>query len=174
MINIKKLKIDKHNRLVATYINEEGGKVTYEGAYPVHVDLLTNLVSLVPFLVDITEQKEAESINWQDPFGEVTTQKLKNLMVTGVNITGDEAEPKVVLIGRRVLASRKMVQINTPAIELEGSYPHTFYLQGRIDDLLEEATKYIVDKKYAVTQHEMDFDSEDPFAVDETEDVFVA
>ena len=57
---IKKAKIIKNGCLETTFIDDEGNEVNLKGANPVHSDLKDAMKRLVPFLCDLTEQKEAE------------------------------------------------------------------------------------------------------------------
>lgn len=46
-IKLKKAKISKSGCLEASYIDEDGNKVSLEGKYPVHIDLKVRLKQLV-------------------------------------------------------------------------------------------------------------------------------
>lgn len=66
-LNISKAKLTKKGCLEVVYADKEGNDIVFKGINPVHPDLKDSLNKLIPYIVDITEQKEAGYINWERP-----------------------------------------------------------------------------------------------------------
>ena len=64
-LKISKAKMAKKGCLEVVYADQEGNDITFKGINPVHHDLKESLRKLIPFIVDITEQREAQYINWE-------------------------------------------------------------------------------------------------------------
>lgn len=167
-LEIRKAKLSKNGGLEVSYIDLEGNEVTMKGVNPVHGDLKRAFKRLVPFLADLTEQKEAEHIDWSNLEGESNQDLLKRMDVTGITISGDEAFETVVMSGRRTLSvTTKVLCVNSPCISLDdeaGDYNRTNDLKEALDAVTGEAVLYITEHKYSVVQTEIDFDNvDDPF-----------
>ena len=78
-IKLKKAKISKSGCLEASYIDEDGNKVSLEGKNPVHIDLKVRLKQLVPFLAELTEQKETPLIDWDNINSTENDELLRHL-----------------------------------------------------------------------------------------------
>lgn len=92
-IKIKKAKLCKGGSVEAVYIDPEGNEITIKGKNKCHNDMRVAIAKLVPFLADITEQKEADRIDWDDLDGAYTIDLLRKLEVTGVSVGGDGGNP---------------------------------------------------------------------------------
>lgn len=167
-IKIKKARLAKNGGLEVAYTDLEGNDVTLKGVNPVHRDMKEAMSKLVPFLADLTEQRESDNIQWGELEGDYNTDLLKRIEVTGVTISSDDIADTVVLTGRRTLSvTHKVLCINSPAITLDDEseeYAHLSELQEALLSVEGEAELYITEHKYSVVQTEIDFDnSEDPF-----------
>lgn len=65
-IRIKKAKLSKGGCIEASYIDADGNEITLKGKNKCHNDLKVALAALVPYFADLTEQKEADNINWDN------------------------------------------------------------------------------------------------------------
>lgn len=63
-ISIKKAKLSKGGCVEATYFDAEGNEICLKGKNKCHNDLRVALSALVPYFADLTEQKEADRIDW--------------------------------------------------------------------------------------------------------------
>lgn len=173
-MEFKKVKLINNGRLEAVYTDLEGNEVALKGANPVHQDLKNAMKCLVPFLCDITEQKEADMYDWDNPASDENADLLRHLDVKGVTISGSDAFASCVLTGSRTLSvTQKILNLNTPCISLdsdEAEYAHLSELHEAIDAVIEEARLYIRERKYSDAQGTFDFDGEsnvdDPFNSD--------
>lgn len=71
-LNISKAKLTKKGCLEVVYADKEGNDIVFKGINPVHPDLKDSLNKLIPYIVDITEQKESQSL-----IGNVQSHVLK-------------------------------------------------------------------------------------------------
>lgn len=175
-IKIKKAKLTKGNTVEATFIDEDGNEMTMKGKNTVHIDLKTRLAALIPYFAELTEQKEADRYDWDNPESGENIELMRRLDVTGVSLGGDDSYPVATLTGRRTLMSSKVLNLNTPPVDLDAS--DNGWLRAEdfgfaIDAFFYEVQLYITEKKWAVKQSEIDFENEDdPFATaGTTEDV---
>lgn len=168
MITIKKVKLVKGNILEVQYVDAGGNDITFKGRNFVHPDLKFRMSALVPFLADLTEQREAPRIDWLNLEGIETVEALKNLSVSGVTIVDDDIEKKVVLSGSRNLQSSKVLNLCAPLASMTDieDYEHSLDLKDAVDALLFEASLYVTENKVAVEQRTFDFDNDpdNPFA----------
>lgn len=102
-LNISKAKLTKKGCLEVVYADKEGNDIVFKGINPVHPDLKDSLNKLIPYIVDITEQKEAGYINWERPESCLEDEFFKKFNVTGVSIGGDSSFEVCVLTGKRLL-----------------------------------------------------------------------
>ena len=65
-IKIKKAKIIKGGCVEATYTDIDGNEITIKGKNVCHNDLKVAASKLVPYFADLTEQKEADLIRWNN------------------------------------------------------------------------------------------------------------
>lgn len=167
-IKIRKAKLAKGGTVEATYIDEDGNDVTLKGKNICHPDLKTAFAGLVPFLADLTEQKEAEFIKWDNLDNPETVEKLRYLEVTGFSVTDDDVNPMVTLIGKRTLRTSKVLNLCAPATALNTdteSYEMCEELDTALQICIFEVKQYIIERKWQVKQNTLDFDNpEDPFA----------
>ena len=170
-MTIKKAKLIKNGCLEAHYTDGEGNEVVLKGANPVHQDLKNAMKRLVPFLCELTEQKEADKFQWDEPESEFNTELVRRMDVTGITISGADSFETCVLTGKRTLTvTNKVLNLNTPPITLDidaENYERMPDLQEAVDAVLEEAKLYITERKYSAVQTTIDFDgAEDPFGGD--------
>lgn len=168
-IKIKKAKLNKGGTVEATYVDADGNEITLKGKNKCHNDLKVAFSHLVPFFADLTEQKEADLIDWTDLEGADTVDLLRKLDVSGVSIGGDESNRIVTLTGRRTLFTSRILNLNSPGVEMESES----FEWGHIDDfdmalqsVVFEVKEYIENRKWEVMQMEINFDGDpdDPFA----------
>lgn len=171
-MNIKKAMLIRNGCLEVAYFDAEGNEVNMKGVNQVHPDLKRAMRRLVPFLCELTEQKEAIDIDWFDIESEENEKRLSRLDVSGVTVSGSDTLRCVVLTGRRTLyVTNKVLNLNTPSISLDEEteeYGRLPELNEAVDAVLEEAELYVTERKYGVTQLEMNFeaDADDPFGGD--------
>ena len=168
-MKIKKVKLIRSGCLEVVYFDGEGNEVSKKGVNQVHPDLKRAMKRLIPFFCELTEQKESIDIDWYDMESEKNADLLNRLDVSGVTISGEDGFKCVVLTGRRTLSVvNKVMNINTPCISLdeeEREYGRVDDLNEVVDAVLEEAKLYVKERKYGVTQLEMNFEAnaDDPF-----------
>ena len=109
-LKISKAKLTKNGCLEVNYLNDDGDDITLKGNNPVHPDLKSSLRALVPYLADITEQKEAKLIDWDNPTSEENSNMLNRLDVTGCSVSGDTYQV-CTLIGKRTLQTNKVLKV---------------------------------------------------------------
>lgn len=167
-IKIKKAKLTKGSTIGATYIDEDGNEITIKGKNTVHVDLKTRLAELIPYFAELTEQKEAERYDWDNANSQENIDLMRRLDVSGVSLGGDDNCPIATLTGRRTLMTSKVLNLNTPPTDLDADdsgWPRAEDFRFAIDAFFYEVEQYILERKWAVKQAELDFDNEeDPFA----------
>lgn len=115
-LNISKAKLTKKGCLEVVYADKEGNDIVFKGINPVHPDLKDSLNKLIPYIVDITEQKESQYINWERPESCLEDEFFKKFNVTGVSIGGDSSFEVCVLTGKRTLMTSKVLNLCSPGI----------------------------------------------------------
>ncbi len=175
-IKLRKAKIAKGGTVEASFIDQDGNDVTLKGKNICHPDLKTAFAGLVPFLADLTEQKEADRIDWDNLNDAETVERLRYLEVTGFSVTDDDVNPMVTLIGKRTLRTSKVLNLCAPATALNQdteSYERCEELDTALQVCIFEVEQYLTERKWQVKQNELNFDNpEDPFAsATPTEDV---
>lgn len=174
-IQIKKAKLSKNLCLEATYIDEEGNDITLKGNAKTHPDLRMAFGALVPFFVDLTEQREAGKIDWDNPDSEENENLLHKIDVTGITISGDSSNRFITLTGRRTLNTSKVLNLNSPGIDMDTEtmeWDHIDEFDFAVTALLHEVKEYIVNKKYAVSEPSLfEGDPDDPFAPEPTHEL---
>lgn len=168
-VKVKKAKLCKGGSVEASYTDQDGNEITIKGKNKCHNDLRVAIAKLVPFFADITEQKEADRINWDNLDGADTIDLLRKLEVTGVSVGGDENNQIVTLTGKRTLFTSRILNLNSPGIELDSEtfdWSHTADFDIAVQGFFYEVEQYIVNRKWEVVQAELDFDgnADDPFA----------
>lgn len=167
-MTFKKARLIKNGCLEVAYTDGEGNEVVLKGANPAHQDLKDAMKRLVPFLCDLTEQKEAEKFDWENPDSEANAELVRRMDVVGVTVSGSDSFVSCVLTGRRTLVvTNKVLNLNTPPVTLDEdaeSYERLSDLNEAVDAVLEEAKMYVTDHKYSVIQKELEFEGTDnPF-----------
>lgn len=168
-ITIKKAKVSKGGCVEASYIDVDGNEITMKGRNKCHNDLRVSIAALVPFFTDLTEQKEADSIDWANLESESNAELLRKLDVTGVSIGGDANNRIITMTGRRVLVTSRVLNLNAPGVEMDSEsfeWDHIDEFDLAVQDFVCEVKEYIINKKWEVVQQEIEFsgDLDDPFA----------
>ena len=143
-IKVKKAKISKGGRVEASYTDVDGNEITLKGKNVCHNDLKVDSVENIDL--------------------------LRKIEVTGVSIGGDDMNPIVTLTGKRTLNTSKVLNINTPGVELNSEtldWIHIDDFDVAVQGFFYEVGLYITDRKWQVVQSEINFDvdPDDPFAV---------
>ena len=118
-IRIKKAKLSKGGCIEASYIDADGNEITLKGKNKCHNDLKVALAALVPYFADLTEQKEADNINWDNLESAENVDLLRKLDVTGLSIGGDDNNRIITMTGRRTLITSRILNLNSPGVEME-------------------------------------------------------
>lgn len=160
-IKIKKAKLSKGGCVEASYIDADGNEITLKGKNKCHNDLRVALAALVPFFADLTEQKEADLIEWSN------LESAEN-DVTGLSIGGDDNNRIITLTGKRTLITSRVLNLNAPGVEMESEtfeWSHIDDFDLAVQDFIFEVKEYIVNRKWEVVQATLfDGDPDDPFA----------
>lgn len=177
-LNIKKAKLTKKGCLEVSYEDQEGNEIVFRGVNPVHADLKMALRALVPFMVEITEQKEAGYINWERPQSCLEDEFFKKFDVTGVSIGGDSSFEVCVLTAKRTLMTNKVLNICSPGIGFDPdneSYVHCEDFRDTVNSFLYEAELYVTENKCSELQKVLEFNEDGtPFGdPEQTADVVV-
>lgn len=160
-IKVKKAKISKGGRVEASYTDVDGNEITLKGKNVCHNDLKVATAKLIPYFADLTEQKESDFINWKDLDSVENIDLLRKIEVTGVSIGGDDMNPIVTLTGKRTLNTSKVLNINTPGVELNSEtldWIHIDDFDVAVQGFFYEVGLYITDRKWQVVQSEINFD----------------
>lgn len=174
-IKIKKAKLCKGCCIEASYIDADGNEITLKGKNKCHNDLRVALAALVPYFADLTEQKEADSIDWSMLESAENVELLRKLDVTGVSIGGDSNNRIITMTGKRTLITSRVLNLNAPGVEMGSEtfeWEHIDDFDLAVQDFIYEVKEYIVNRKWEVVQNTLfDGDPDDPFAgADPTDD----
>ena len=174
-LKISKAKMTKKGCLEVCYADLEGNDIIFKGINPVHPDLKDALRKLIPFMVEITEQKESQYINWERSESCLEDEYFKKFDVTGVNIGGDSSFEVCVLSAKRTLMTNKVLNICSPGIGFDPDneqYVHCEDFRDAVHQFLYEAELYVTENKCSELQREIEFEEgKDPFdKVEETND----
>lgn len=172
-MDFKKIQLTKQNTLNVVFSNENGDTVSVTGANIVHQDLKEALRNLVPHLTLLSEQREGynntlEELEQQREWEEKSI--YTRMAVNAVALNADE----VSICGTRILERGDIIRISTPKISTvdDENYGYKSELSLALDNLKYEAEQYIVERKWALKQGELDFDEAgNPFADIEAGDV---
>lgn len=167
-IKIKKAKLSRSGTVEAVYIDSDGNEIALKGTNKCHNDLRVAFSRLVPFFTDLTEQKEAGMINWDNLDGEETVDALRKMDVTGLSIGGSNENPFITMTGRRTLNTSRILNLNAPGVEMNSEtfeWEHIDDFDIAVQAVVFEVHEYIVNRKWEVAQMEFDFggDEGDPF-----------
>lgn len=168
-IKIRKAKISKSGLLEVSYIDQEGNDITMKGKNKCHNDLRVAFSRLVPYFADLTEQKEADRIDWSDLNTAENIELLRVLDVNGISMGSDDAFPIITLTGKRNLRSTQVLNLNSPGVDINSDtleWPHVNEFDSEVQALIYEVKEYILNKKWEEQQMQIDFDAnpDDPFA----------
>ncbi len=174
-INIKKARLNKNGTVETNYTDTDGNDITLRGSKKAHPDLRASLDALVPYFADLTEQKEADYIDWVDLTSEHNKELLKRIRVTGVSIGGDESNRFITITGNRTLLTSRVINLNSLGVELDNEafeWAFTDQFDLDLEGFLFEVREYILNHKYDTTQTEFNFEDDpaDPFASPDTTD----
>lgn len=148
-LKIKKAKLTKSGSVEATYIDQDGNEITIKGNHRAHADLRGCLQALVPFFAMLTEQKEADAINWSNIDSEENKDLLKQISVSAVSKGGDDSSPFIVMSGKRILMTRKVLNLCSPGVDLgDEALEHGEEFDMAVQAFLYEVEQYILDRKY--------------------------
>lgn len=175
MKTIKKAKLNSVGYLEIEFeqkITSEDNEIfTIESAqkctWSPHNDLLVCLDRLKPHLAVLCEQ--VETMLEIDSYAEMLTTPhpiLAKLKVTGFTIGGSDEHEGVTLIGRRVLAGNRVLNLVSPFCKWEdehNGYSNAYELAVIIQDLQEEVRMYLDGKKAPAAQLSLEFENESTF-----------
>ena len=117
---------------------------------------------LIPHLAFLCEQKEADG---KDSIDELPEEIFSTFEVTGYTVSGSDDNEGVVLVGKRFLKSKKVLNLIAPFTMFNNEneeYKHAFELQQAIEACNYEVEQYLTAKKWAVVQQELPFDGDIP------------
>lgn len=168
-IKIKKAKLSKGGTVEASYTDADGNEITLKGKNQCHNDLRVAFARLVPFFVDLTEQKEADSIDWAELESASNVDLLRRMNVTGISIGGDYNNRIVTMTGKRTLFTSRILNLNAPGVEMDSEsfeWSHIDEFDIALSAVIYEVKEYIINRKWEVVQAELNFDGnpDDPFA----------
>nr|DAK20729.1 MAG TPA: hypothetical protein [Caudoviricetes sp.] len=167
-IRIKKVKLSKGGCVEASYTDADGNEITLKGKNKCHNDLRVALAALVPYFADLTEQKEADDIDWSNLESAGNVDLLRKLDVSGLSIGGDENNRIITMTGRRTLITSRVLNLNAPGVEMESEtfeWGHIDDFDLAVQNVIYETKEYILNRKWEVLQTTMfDGDPDDPFA----------
>lgn len=166
-MEFQKIQITKQGTLNATYKNNDGDIIQFNGANIVHKDLKQAMQALIPHLAIITEQREAHDKTLVELRGVSITDEgdniYKRMNIDGV--TFGSGEQRVSVSGTRILTKQGVISISSPSIELADNeqYEYNDELAEDIEAVKYEAKEYIESKKWGVKQSEIEFADIQPF-----------
>ena len=167
-IKIKKAKVSTNGFVEASYTDADGNDVTLKGKHKCHLDLRIALAKLAPYFADLTEQKEADCIDWDNLDSTENAELLRKLVVTGVSAGSDETNPSITMTGKRTLLTSRVLNLNSPCVELDNDsfmWEHLGEFDIAVQNFFYEVKLYIQERKWEVVQQSLDFEgTDDPFA----------
>ena len=168
-MKLRKARLSRGGTIEASYTDAEGNEITIKGKHKCHEDLRNAFARLVPFFADLTEQKEADSIDWSDLEGESNKDLLRRIEVSGISFGGDDTNRFITMTGKRTLYTSRVLNLNSPGVEMDTDtleWEHVDDFDIAVDGVIFEVTEYLENRKWEVVQRELDFDGnpDDPFA----------
>lgn len=166
-MEFQKIQITRQGTLNATYKNNDGDIIQFNGANIVHKDLKQAMQALIPHLAIITEQREAHDKTLVDLKAVSITDEgdniYKRMNIDGV--TFGSGEQRVSVSGTRILTKQGVISVSSPSIELADNeqYEWNDELAEDIEAVKYEAKEYIDSRKWGVKQSEIDFADIQPF-----------
>lgn len=170
MITIKKAKLNGVGYLELDYdermTNEAGENFTIEASKKCTWDpapeLLEIFDELKPHLAALCEQEEMMSIQlWESANMGTPHPILSKMKVTGFVIGGSDEHEGVTLIGRRILAGNRVLNLISPFTKWDdehNSYEYSLELGQIISRLQHECELYLGGKMRPSTQMKLDFE----------------
>lgn len=151
----------------ASYIDADGNEITLKGKNKCHNDLRVAFAALVPFFADLTEQKEADSIDWTELESGSNVDLLRRLDVTGISVGGDNNNRFITMTGKRTLITSRILNLNAPGVEMDSEtfeWSHIDDFDVAVENVLYEVKEYILNRKWEVAQASLfEGDPDDPF-----------
>lgn len=164
-MRITKAKVTGNGHLEASYVDDDENSIDYKGKNPVHPDLRAALDKLVPYFADLTEQAHVDFGHVDDA---ATNTALQEFCVCSVSVKGAEESEGCTLSGKRTLLTSKVLNLNSPFTGFSSEneeYAYCDDLRDAVQAFFYEVEQYIVNKKWAFVQKEIDFtNADDPFA----------
>lgn len=153
----------------ASYTDTDGNEIIMKGRNKCHNDLRVAFAALVPFFADLTEQKEADRIDWTNIESAENVELLRKIDVTGISIGGDANNRIITVTGNRTLLTSRVLNLNAPGVEMDSEsfeWDHIDDFDIAIENLLYEVKQYITNRKWEIAQSVINFDGnpDDPFA----------
>lgn len=158
-LKITKAKLTKYNTLEVVFtetINrQEGGtidnEVTKKCKGLAHADLTKAFASLKPHLAILCEQTEAVDLKDLDSLSdESIAEAVTSYSVSSFSL-GSNGEG-ITISGSKDLKSGKVLNLNSPHQEFDGTYDNEPYLSMAKDALLEEVEMYLNGKEAEAAQ----------------------
>ena len=167
-IKIKKAKLSKGGTVEASYIDIDGNEIMLKGKNKCHNDLRVAFAHLAPFFTDLTEQKEADRIDWGDLESADNVDLLRKIDVTGISIGGDDNNRIITMTGKRTLFTSRILNLNAPGVEMDSEtfeWSHIDDFDMAVQEVIYEVKEYITNRKWEIMQAELNFDGnpDDPF-----------
>lgn len=168
-VKIKKAKLCKNGTVEATYIDSYGNEIIIKGKNKSHNDLRVAFAAIVPYFADLTEQKEADYIDWLNLESDENIDRLRKIEVTGISIGGDDNNRIVTITGKRTLITSRVLNLNAPGVEIDAEtleWEHLDEFDIAVQGAIYEVKQYIVNQKWEVSQGQLDFggNPDDPFS----------
>lgn len=167
-MEFSKIQLTKQGTLNATYKNDDGDVIQFQGANIVHKDLKQAMQALTPHLALITEQREAFKATLQQLREQRITDDTDNIYkrLTIDSISLSSGETRVAISGSRILTKTGVIAITTPMVGLEDSedYDYQNDLALDVDAIKYEAKEYIEERKWGVKEAGLEFKDIEPFA----------
>lgn len=165
MITIKKAKINSVGYLEVEYsekiTSEDKQTLTFETSrkcnYDPHQDLKDAFAGLRLYLVELCEQANPFEIPEDE---EQRNEFLANYKVTGFVIGGSDEHEGVTLIGRKMLAHNRVLNLISPFTKWEdehNGYDNSYLLKIQVDKCCDEVAEYLNGKKAPNLQSEIEF-----------------
>lgn len=144
---ITKAKLTAKGTLETTYIDADGNEITLKGEQPCSEDLNNAFRRLTPYFADLTEQKEADLIVWDEIDTPFQKSLLGNIDVNSVSIGLKNGVHNVMMSGTRRLEFVKgVINLNTPKMDLDITTNHWSFVapfERALNALLANVERYI-------------------------------
>lgn len=132
--------------------------VTTKSEVPVHHDLVAAFRRLDPHLAVICEEVDPAVIgDINDIDHQTTADRIEKFEVTKFTVDGPAESMTLVLAGLKELSTGESIKLETPKINIDGSYPFADELASTIQDCLSEVHEYMHGKQAESNQLEIEF-----------------